>query len=137
MTLEDDSHHARVARSNLRQAAVPQRVDVHLGPALDTLPTLVGSSATPFDVCFVDVDKPNNPHYLDWVLRLSRPGTLIVADNIVQDGRIVDPDTEDDRGIGVRSFLDSLATKPKLDATGIQTVGSKGWDGFALAMVSG
>lgn len=86
---------------------------------------------------FVDADKPNNPHYLDWALRLGRPDTLIVADNIVQDGRVADPDTEDDRGIGVRRFVDLLATNPKVDATGIQIVDSKGWDGFALALVSG
>lgn len=136
VTLEAEPGHARVARSNLARAALPQRVDLHGGPALETLPSLVDSDAAPFDVVFIDADKPNNARYLDWALRLSRPGTLIVADNVVRDGHVTESDSDDDRVVGVRSFLELLGFDPRVEATAVQTVGSKGWDGFALAIVS-
>jgi predicted O-methyltransferase YrrM len=108
-------------------------VDLRVGPALDTLARLEG----PFDLIFIDADKRSNPEYLEWALRLSRPGTAIVADNIVRGGAVLDPASDDPGVQGVRRFLDMVAADPRLDATAIQTVGAKGWDGFVLALVSG
>jgi predicted O-methyltransferase YrrM len=96
---------------------------------------LVAESAGPFDLIFIDADKPNNPAYLDWAMKLSRPGTVIIADNVIRDGAVIDADSGDDRVRGVRAFFDQMAADPRLDATALQTVGSKGWDGFAFALV--
>jgi predicted O-methyltransferase YrrM len=126
VTLESDPHHAEVARKNLAGIA-----EVIAGPALETLPTVRG----PFDLVFIDADKRSNAAYLDWALRLSRPGTLIVADNVIRDGAVVDGSSEDPSVVGVRAFFDAVAAEPRLRATAIQTVGSKGYDGFALALV--
>ncbi|MFI3311771.1 class I SAM-dependent methyltransferase [Ewingella allii] len=133
VTLEADQHHAQVARQNIELAGLQSRIKLHQGPALDTLPKLIDSG--PFDMIFIDADKPNNPHYLQWALKLSRPGTLIIGDNVVRDGEVVNPASDDDRVQGVRSFFDLIAEEPRLSATALQTVGSKGWDGFLLARV--
>jgi predicted O-methyltransferase YrrM len=126
VTLEADPRHAEVARANLAGIA-----EVIAGPALETLPTLTG----PFDLVFIDADKRSNAQYLDWALRLSRPGTLIVADNVIRDGAVADAASQDPSVIGVRAFFDAVAAEPRLRATAIQTVGAKGYDGFALALV--
>ena len=108
-----------------------ETVELHVGKALDILPTLAG----PFDLIFIDADKPNNPGYIRWALRLSRPGTVIIGDNVVRGGAVADPASEDANVKGVRAFLEIIANEPRLDATAIQTVGEKGWDGFSLAIV--
>jgi predicted O-methyltransferase YrrM len=126
VTLEADPYHAEVARANLAGIA-----EVIAGPALETLPTLEG----PFDLVFIDADKRSNARYLEWALRLSRRGTLIVADNVIRDGAVADPASQDPSVIGVRAFFDAVAAEPRLRATAIQTVGAKGYDGFALALV--
>jgi len=132
ITIEANEQHAKVALHNIQNAGLLDFVDLRVGQALDVLPSLEG----PFDLIFIDADKKNNPAYLEWALRLSRPGTLIIADNIVRGGEILQNDSSDDNVSGVRTFLSSLAKHPKLTATAIQTVGTKGWDGFALAVVS-
>jgi predicted O-methyltransferase YrrM len=135
VTLELDPHHAEVALANLENAGVLDSVDLIVGPALETLPTLRNSSCTPFDLIFIDADKQGYPEYLQWALKLSRPGTVIVADNVVRDGKVVDPDCEDPMVLGVRRFAELVASEPRLSATVLQTVGTKGYDGFALAVV--
>ena len=135
VTLEFDPHHAEVARRNLARAGLASQVDLRVGPALETLPRLVAESAGPFDLIFIDADKPNNPAYLDWAMKLARPGAVIIADNVIRDGAVIDADSGDDRVRGVRAFFDQMAADPRLDATALQTVGSKGWDGFAFALV--
>jgi predicted O-methyltransferase YrrM len=131
VTIEFDPHHAEVARGNIARAGLAERVDLHLGAALDVLPSLAG----PFDLIFIDADKPNNPHYLAWALRLSRPGTVIIGDNVVRGGAVTDGASKDPNVRGVREFLRMMSDDPRLDGTAIQTVGEKGWDGFALAIV--
>jgi predicted O-methyltransferase YrrM len=125
VTLEADPAYAEIARANL--AGLP--VDVVAGPALETLPAVEG----PFDLIFIDADKRSNPEYLGWALRLSRPGTVIVADNVVREGAVLDGDDPSARG--VREFAELVAAEPRLTATAVQTVGEKGWDGFLLALV--
>ncbi|WP_436912032.1 O-methyltransferase [Klebsiella michiganensis] len=134
LTLEADAHHAAVARENLRLAGVDDRVAVLEGPALASLETL--GERPPFDLIFIDADKPNNPYYLRWALRYSRPGTVIVGDNVVRDGEVTNPDSADERVQGVRAFIDMMGSDPRLTVTALQTVGSKGWDGFTLAWVN-
>jgi predicted O-methyltransferase YrrM len=135
ITLEVDPAYADVARRNLVRAGVADRVDVRVGPALDTMAAMVDENADPFDLIFIDADKPNNPGYLRTALDLSRPGTAIVGDNVVREGAVVDSANDDPRVQGVRTFHEVLATDPRVDATTIQTVGSKGYDGFSLALV--
>ncbi len=135
VTLEVDPAHAEVARANLARAGLDHVVDLRVGRAVDSLAALAAEGAGPFDLVFIDADKPSNPEYLAWALRLTRRGSLIVADNVVRDGRVVDP-TGDASVQGVRRFLDRVAAEPRLSATAIQTVGSKGYDGFALALVT-
>ncbi|MGC5161321.1 O-methyltransferase [Rhodococcus sp. BL-253-APC-6A1W] len=130
-TLEYEPRHAEVARANLDQAGVGARVDIRVGAALDTLPHLEG----PFDLVFIDADKENNSNYVREALRLSRPGTVIVVDNVVRAGAISDPEDDDSKVRASRELLAVLAAEPRLDATALQTVGVKGWDGFALALV--
>lgn len=135
VTLEYDPHHAEVASANLRRAGMSDRVDLRVGRATDSLPKLVGSDAAPFDLIFIDADKESYAEYLDWALKLSRPGTVIVADNVVRDGKVVDPECDDPRVQGIRRFAARMAVEPRLSATVLQTVGVKGYDGFALAVV--
>ncbi|MBA7933625.1 O-methyltransferase [Klebsiella sp. RHBSTW-00215] len=134
LTLEADAHHAAVARENLRLAGVDDKVKVLEGPALETLEKL--GDCPPFDLIFIDADKPNNPNYLRWALHYSRPGTLIIGDNVVRDGEVTNPDSTDDRVQGVRAFIEMMGSDPRLTVTALQTVGSKGWDGFTLAWVN-
>jgi len=142
VTLEAEAEYAEIARANIARAGLAQTVELHVGPALQTLPQLLAEGAGPFDLIFIDADKKNNPGYFEWSLKLSRPGTLIIVDNVVRDSAILDPDADDptlgNEGIrGVRHFFEKLAAEQGVDATAIQTVGSKGYDGFALAIVSG
>jgi predicted O-methyltransferase YrrM len=132
ITLEANAAYAEVARANVDRAGLAATVEVRTGPALEALPGLDG----PFDLIFVDADKRSNPQYLEWALRLSRPGTLIVADNVVRGGAVADPGSDDPAVRGVRSFLEMLAAEPRVEATAIQTVGAKGWDGLAIAVVT-
>ncbi|HEY6990672.1 MAG TPA: O-methyltransferase [Bryobacteraceae bacterium] len=136
ITLEADSKHADVARANIARAGLEGIVELRLGKALDTLPQIAAGKNGPFDLIFIDADKQNIPRYFDWALRLSRSGTLIVVDNVVRGGAVVDPATEDTNVQGVRQFLDIVAREPRVSATAIQTVGLKGYDGFALALVN-
>lgn len=131
VTLEVDPRHAAVARGNLERAGVADVVDVRVGPALETLPELTG----PFDLVFIDADKRNTGEYLDRALELTRPGSLIVADNVVRAGGVLDADGDDPGIRGIRAFFDRVAAEPRLSGTAIQTVGSKGHDGFALLLV--
>lgn len=131
VTIEADPGRAAVARRNIERAGLAGRIDVRCGAALDVLPTLSG----PFDLVFIDADKPNNPAYLAHTLALSRPGTVIVGDNVVRGGAVTDASSPDPNVRGVRDFLAALAAEPRLSTTAIQTVGEKGWDGFALAIV--
>ncbi len=133
ITLEYDPKHAEVARANLARAGLADRVEVRVGAALDTLPDLEG----PFDLTFIDADKPNNPAYFRAALGLSRPGSVIVVDNVVRGGRVADAASTDPSVLGTRALADLLATEPSVDATMVQTVGSKGYDGFAMALVTG
>lgn len=135
ITLELETHHAEIAGENLRRAGVAERVEVRVGPAAESLRALISEGAGPFDLVFLDADKPSNPEYLELALRLSRPGTVIIADNVVREGAIIDENSDDPSILGTRRFHQLLATHPGLDATVIQTVGSKGYDGFALAIV--
>jgi predicted O-methyltransferase YrrM len=135
VTLEYEPRHAEVARANLERAGFADRAEVIVGAALDTLPGLVGDDRAPFDLIFIDADKQGYPDYLTWSLRLSRPGTLIVADNVVRGGAVADPDSTDPLVRGVRRFAELAAAEPRLSATTIQTVGVKGYDGLAFALV--
>jgi len=131
ITLEADPKHADVARSNIARAGLSDVVEVRIGRALDTLPLLAG----PFDLIFIDADKVSYPEYLTWSVKLSRSGTVIVADNVVRKGAIIDADSNDPNVQGVRRFNETLAADARLSATAIQTVGSKGYDGFTVARV--
>lgn len=131
ITLEFDPHHAEVARQNLTANGIGDEVKIIVGAALDTLPTLTG----PFDFIFVDADKKNIPHYLEWGIKLSRPGTMILIDNVVRDGRVLEEDSEDPDTIGVRKLHEILGSLEGVSATAIQMVGHKGWDGFSLVTV--
>nr|WP_323132560.1 O-methyltransferase [Kineococcus indalonis] len=136
VTLEFEPHHAEVARRNLHRAGLAEVVEVRVGAALDTLPVLEREGAGPFDLVFIDADKRGYPQYLEWAVRLSRPGTVLVGDNVVRRGGLVDPAADGDPDVrGVRTFLDAVGAHPRLSATALQTVGAKGWDGFALAVV--
>lgn len=136
ITLEANAKHAEVALGNLANAGLADHVSVRVGPALETLPKLVAEGQGPFDLIFIDADKQNNTEYFQWSLQLSRPGTLIIADNVVRDGAVVDETSTDPSVIGVRRFVEAVANEPRVSATAIQTVGSKGYDGFALLLVT-
>lgn len=136
ITLESDPKHAEVARANIARAGLGGVAEVRLGKAVDTLPRLVEEGAGPFDLVFIDADKEGYPDYLEWSLKLTRPGSLIVADNVVRGGAISDPASADSRVQGVRRFNEMLAAEPRVSATIIQTVGSKGYDGIAIALVT-
>lgn len=136
ITLEVDPRHAEVARSNIARAGVQDVVELLLGNALELLPQLSEERRGPFDLIFIDADKQNIPRYFEWALRMSRGGTLIVVDNVVRDGAVIDGESTDERVQGVRRFVDLLATSSRLTRTAIQTVGLKGYDGFAMVLVT-
>jgi predicted O-methyltransferase YrrM len=135
ITLEVEAKHAEVARANFERAGLSSIVQLRLGPALESLSQLHKEGAKPFDLIFIDADKENIPAYLEQSLQLSRPGTVIVIDNVIRDGAVINPEDPDPRVQGVRRFFAALAADPRLDATALQTVGSKGYDGFTLAIV--
>jgi len=135
VTLEVNPKHAQAAAANLARAGLSDMIDLRVGPALQSLAELQHEGAAPFDMIFIDADKANNPAYFEWALRLSRVGTVIVVDNVVRDGAIIDSDDEDAAVRGTRRFIEMLGAEPRVEATAIQTVGSKGYDGFALAVV--
>jgi predicted O-methyltransferase YrrM len=136
LTLEVSPRHAEVARRNIARADLAGKVEIRIGAALETLPKIEAEGLGPFDFVFIDADKINNAAYLGWALRLSRPGTAIVVDNVVRQGEVVDGASSDPDVIGVRDMFALMAREPRLSATAIQTVGAKGWDGFALAIVN-
>jgi predicted O-methyltransferase YrrM len=136
ITLEAVPTHAKVARANIERAGYADRVEVRLGRALETLPQLAAEGLGPFDFIFLDADKATYPEYLKWCIKLSRRGTMIVADNVVRRGAVVDTASRDADVQGVRRFLDLLSSDPRVSATAIQTVGSKGYDGLALAVMT-
>ena len=135
VTLEFNPHHAEVARANIESARLGDVIEVRVGAALDTLPGLAADGAGPFDFIFIDADKPNNPGYIDWALKLSRPGTVIVCDNVIRNGVVVDEGSTDANVRGARAAFEILGRDPRVAATSMQTVGSKGYDGFILAVV--
>ena len=137
ISLEVDPHHAEVARKNIASAGLGRVAEVRLGAALDVLPQLEAEAAGPFDLSFVDADKVNIPAYFDWCVKLSRPGAVIVVDNVVRKGAVVDSGSDDSAVQGVRGFNELLAIDRRVSATTIQTVGAKGYDGFTLAVVLG
>ncbi len=137
VTLEALPAHADVARKNIERAGFAAKVDIRVGPALETLPLLAGDGGGAFDMIFIDADKRSNPEYLRWALKLARVGSVIIVDNVVRDGAVLDANSGDDDIQGIRRFFDDLAAEARLSATAIQTVGSKGWDGFAIALVEG
>jgi predicted O-methyltransferase YrrM len=139
ITLELDPKHAAVAEKNIQRAGVSSLVDIRVGPAVDSLAQLHADllikKIEPFDLIFLDADKPNNPVYLAWAIKLARPGTIIIGDNVIRDGEIIDANNTDPSVSGTRTFLEHLGNHPRLEATALQTVGSKGYDGFAIAIV--
>jgi predicted O-methyltransferase YrrM len=135
VTLEFEPKHARVARLNIDRAGLGDVVEIRVGPAVDSLAKLRAEGEKAFDLVFIDADKQNNPAYLTWALKFSRIGTLIIVDNVVRDGGIIDANDPDPRVRGTRTFFDMLSKEPRVSATALQTVGSKGYDGFAIALV--
>jgi predicted O-methyltransferase YrrM len=135
VTLEFEPRHAEVARANFERAGVADRIEVIVGAALDTLPRLAERGET-FDMFFIDADKENNVAYVEWAIKLGRPGSVIVVDNIARMGRVLDPAPDDHQARAVRDMFDMIGENPRLDAAAIQTVGTKNWDGFAVAMIN-
>jgi predicted O-methyltransferase YrrM len=136
VTLELEPRHAKVAEQNLILANVKDKVDIRVGPALDQLAKMKEESVEPFDLVFIDADKANIPNYLRWALRFSRPGTVIICDNVVRNGEVINGMSSDPNVNGVRSFFDMLADEQRVTATAVQTVGSKGYDGFSIGIVT-
>jgi predicted O-methyltransferase YrrM len=136
ITLEIERKHAEVAQANIARAGLADKVDLRLGRALDTLPQLAAENRGPFDLIFIDADKTSNADYFSWAVRLSRPGTLIIIDNVVRKGAVIDATSSDANVQGVRRLNEALAKEPRVSATEVQTVGSKGYDGFAFALVT-
>ncbi len=135
ISLEYSPKHAQVATANIAHAGLADKVEVRVGAAMDLLPSLV--SEAPFDLIFIDADKPNNPGYFAWAVKLSRPGTLIIMDNVVRDGHVIDADSADPGVMGVRQFVSDVSTEKRVTATALQTVGVKGYDGLMLMLVEG
>ena len=135
ITLEADAKHAEVARENIERAGLDGVVELRLGPALETLPRLAAENRGPFDFIFIDADKPSIPDYFTWSLKLVRRGSVIIVDNVIRSGAVIDAANGDANVQGVRRFNDMLAAEPRVSATVIQTVGGKGYDGFAMALV--
>ena len=136
VTLELEPTHAAVARENLRRANLARRVDIRVGPALDTLGHLIAEAVKPFDLVFIDADKPRIPDYYERALALSRPGSMLIVDNVVRDGKLADASSDDPNVQGVRRFHELLTHDQRVSATTIQTVGAKGYDGFTLAVIN-
>jgi predicted O-methyltransferase YrrM len=136
ITCEFSPKHAEVAKANIARAGLSQKVEVRVGPALDTLPLLAAEKRGPFDFIFVDADKKNNPGYFEWALKLSRPGTVILVDNVVRDGAVADLKNIDPDIVGIRRMHEVIAAEPRVTATAIQTVGAKGYDGYTLIRVN-
>jgi len=136
ISLELNPKHAEVARANIERAGLSKRVEIRLGRAQDTLPKLAAEAKDPFDLIFIDADKASIPQYFTWSLKLSRPGSVIIVDNVVRKGAVIDAASSDEDVQGVRRLNDMLATEKRVTATTIQTVGSKGYDGFTLALVN-
>jgi predicted O-methyltransferase YrrM len=132
VTLEYEPKHAEVARANLDRAGVGDRVEILVGAALDSLPKVTGG---PFDLVFIDADKENNPGYLEWAVKLTRPGSVVIVDNVIREGSILSPETGDAVVRGTRQALEIMGEHPQLDTAVLQTVGAKHWDGFAFALV--
>lgn len=135
VTLEIDPKHAEIARANLKGAGVLDRVEIRVGKAIDTLREIQKSGADLFDLIFIDADKKSLPEYLEWSLKLSHPGTVIIADNVVRDGKVIQADSTDPDIQGVRRFTEMMAAEPRLCATAIPTVGARGYDGFSVGVV--
>ena len=135
LTLEADAKHAEVARANFARANLAGMIELRLGLALDTLPQIAAEGRGPFDLVFIDANKNNMPEYFDWALKLSRPSSVIIADNVIRDGAVIDAASKDPDIQGIRRFNERLAADPHVSATEIQTVGIKGYDGFAIALV--
>jgi predicted O-methyltransferase YrrM len=135
ISLEYSAKHAEIATRNIARAGLDKVVEVRVGPALESLPKLADENPPPFDLVFIDADKANNAHYVEWALRLTRAGSVIVVDNVVRGGRIADSDSTEPDIQGTRAAIELIAAHPRLSGTAIQTVGSKGYDGFALARV--
>jgi predicted O-methyltransferase YrrM len=134
VTLEFEPKHAEVARTNLARAGVDGRVEVIVAAALDTLPTLADHDET-FDLIFIDADKENNVAYVEWAIKLGAPGSIIVVDNIARFGRVLEPAADDLQARAVRDMLEMMGMHPRLEVAAVQTVGTKGWDGFAVAVI--
>jgi len=137
VTLEIEKRHAEVALKNVQRACVAERVELRLAPAAESLAALVKEGVEPFDFIFIDADKPNNPVYLEWAMKLTRPGAVVVVDNVIREGAVVDAESKDASVQGTRRLFDLMASNPRLEATALQTVGSKGYDGFVMAIVTG
>lgn len=135
ITLEYEPRHAELARANIERAGLSAGVEIRVGRALDSLPQLEAEGAGPFDMFFIDADKPSNPDYVQWALRLSRPGSLVIVDNVIRHGNVIDPQG-DASVLGVRRMLELIHSEPRLSATAIQTVSSKGHDGMLFALVN-
>ncbi|MFJ3894426.1 O-methyltransferase [Streptomyces sp. NPDC090083] len=135
VTLEYNARHAEVATRNIARAGLDKIVEVRVGPALESLPVLADERQAPFDLVFIDADKSNNPHYVEWALKLTRTGSLIIVDNVVRGGRVADPDNASPDVRGTRTAIELIGSHARLSGTAIQTVGRKGYDGFALARV--
>lgn len=134
VTLEANPKHAEVAQANFARAGLGHLIELRLGPALDTLPQLAAEGRGPFDVIFIDADKPNIPAYFEWALKLARRGSLIVVDNVVRQGKVADPASSDPNVQSMRTFFEQAAADPRVDVTVLQTVGSKGYDGLAIVL---
>ena len=136
VTIEIEAKHADVAQKNFVRAGVADRIELRRGRALEELPRIVADGLGPFDLAFIDADKESNPDYFDWALKLSRRGSLIVIDNVVRDGTVLETDSLDPSFLGVRRLFERMAREPRVSTTAIQTVGAKGWDGLAFALVT-
>jgi len=137
VTLEADPDYAAVAQANIARAGVAEAVDLRVGAALDSLPALAAERPEPFDLVFIDADKVHSPEYFEWSLQLTRPGSLIIADNVVRDGAVLETGSDRPDVQGSRRLHELLAAEPRVSATTIQTVGAKGYDGFTLILVEG
>ncbi|RLQ96337.1 O-methyltransferase [Falsibacillus albus] len=135
ITLEYEKKHADIARQNLKRAGVESKVEIMVGPAIDSLPKLKEKGEIDFDFVFIDADKVNNANYLAWALKVCRSGAVIIGDNVVRNGNVIDTATSDESVLGSREFIDLLSKEERIDSTAIQTVGSKGYDGFVMGIV--